>query len=242
MVSFMPQAMFWRCNSIELQEGGQDPDQFSMESFSWYDLLESYTRKQIKYATDRLHALRGITSDMQTTRTDQYYDKYGVWKDTLHSDLLWRQDGPTSEEGNLLLPSWSWAATDGPKSWCMVSLEAPQKMPQSLEIEPGGHLVSSGHLTKPTLAFKAKAWKFLNGPETGNFEMFFVSRYDPLDYEQYSGDPGQAFDNMLYLILDHDTTQTPMGFAVFDGCDIVSNVQAFLVASTYRSENDLDAP
>lgn len=236
----MPEAMFWRCNSVELKEGGQDPEQFSTEAFSWYDLLESYTRKQITHATDRLHALRGITTDMQTTRTDRYYGEYGVWKDTLHGDLLWRQDGSSSKEGRLPLPSWSWAATDGPKSWCMVSLDAPRKIPQSFEIDAVGHLVASGPLTKRTLAFKAKAWNFVDGTGTGNLEMFFVSRYDPLAYELYSDDPGQAFDNMLYLILDQEN-QTPMGFAVFDNWHIVPNVQCFLMTSTNRSDNDLDS-
>lgn len=85
----------------------------------WYDLVESFTKRKLSNAGDKLAAIAGIAMRYQHCRGagDQYLA--GLWMDTLAQDLAWKtpvyliennNDPSLDEAGNNLIPSWSWAS------------------------------------------------------------------------------------------------------------------------------------
>lgn len=80
---------------------------------SWLQLVQSYSRLELTYTTDRLPALSGIAHLVATKANDTYVA--GLWKDDIAAGLLWYvwpcQPEPTAP--TYIAPSWSWASTAG---------------------------------------------------------------------------------------------------------------------------------
>ncbi|KAK5011340.1 hypothetical protein LTR28_003816 [Elasticomyces elasticus] len=99
---------------------------------TWYTLLESYTKKALTVNSDRLLAVAGLADKFRKHLAAQYL--WGLWEDDLHLGLLWRRatkrhtqqilsrdryatrtcyydTSPSTVEG---VPTWSWAAVEGP--------------------------------------------------------------------------------------------------------------------------------
>jgi hypothetical protein len=115
LITFMPGGMSWKCSAFQSDDIGQEATLSGFETMSWYHLLEKYCDKTMSYKSDRLYALSGIAEETQRTRDDLYRYEYGVWEDTSHGDLLWKQMAPVSESESLALPTWSWASIGGGK-------------------------------------------------------------------------------------------------------------------------------
>jgi hypothetical protein len=88
----------------------------------WHRLVYDYTRRNLTYISDRLPAMSGVASIIQTTISSDYLA--GLWRNNLEFDLLWfcdpKQPLPRSvkwqdrETGELIKPpTWSWASVDG---------------------------------------------------------------------------------------------------------------------------------
>jgi hypothetical protein len=89
----------------------------------WYALVEAYSRRQLTMKRDKLPAISGIASEVAQLRTNDTYVA-GLWKRDMIKGLSWFPD-PTfrhrakkdewpprqPDEG---VPTWSWAAFDGP--------------------------------------------------------------------------------------------------------------------------------
>ncbi len=101
----------------------------------WYDIVEQYTQRELRYGTDKLPALSGIATQYQEMTTDVYLA--GLWKSDLSRGLLWRtpnlrhqQDLQNSSEKSreasrpaiYRAPSWSWASIDAVYiNWDLIS-------------------------------------------------------------------------------------------------------------------------
>lgn len=70
------------------------------------DCVEEYSSLNLTYEEDRLPAIAGIATSMQTARTGVYLA--GLWSDTLVLDMLWFSLG--GDYKPLRAPSWSWAS------------------------------------------------------------------------------------------------------------------------------------
>jgi hypothetical protein len=80
--------------------------------WDWYDLIENYTTRNLTNAEDKLPAISGFASVMETRTGDKYVA--GLWKSHLSIGLLWhRKNDWLTRLARYRAPSWSWAAFDG---------------------------------------------------------------------------------------------------------------------------------
>lgn len=222
LLFFMPGGITWRCKQLELDEQGYNLDLSLYERLSWINLLLEYTDKQLTYPSDRLHALRGVATEMQKTRQDQFLFKYGVWEDQLWEQLLWRSAEKDSEANLLDLPTWSWAATGGKKLWCPFYYKgAFQYMPTEHKITSLGSLNTAGYTITSTLAPTCVPYQAYR-----KFDLYTLEK---------SILPGLINDEDYpsYLIRDDSSEENILGIAVFDE-DPISQATIFFVALTER--------
>lgn len=131
-----PQKMYWSCSKCFKAEGepsgARDPPAVSLLSQSsflvasrsgqdlherWYDLLESFTKRNLTNPDDKFPAISGIAMRYRRCRPNDEY-LAGLWRDTFARDLAWRtpvylfevQKPPRSDR---IAPSWSWASLPG---------------------------------------------------------------------------------------------------------------------------------
>lgn len=79
-------------------------------STKWATLVTTYSTLNITYGSDRLPALAGIISALQTLTTDTCYA--GLWKKHFLNGLLWYVHGAVRPKV-YRAPSWSFASVDG---------------------------------------------------------------------------------------------------------------------------------
>jgi hypothetical protein len=115
-VFFMPGGISWGCKEFELDERSFYEDFWAFVFPSWTSFVPEYTDMDITRPSDRLAAIQGVATEMSKGRNSCCL--YGIWEDELLAQTLW---GTLSrpEPGNELpgIPSWSWARTDGAKTW-----------------------------------------------------------------------------------------------------------------------------
>ncbi|KAI4941729.1 hypothetical protein J4E91_010603, partial [Alternaria rosae] len=153
LITFMPNCVSWICNMASVAETGEPISGFYREQ-DWPLLLREYTTKSLTCPEDRVAALRGIGALYQRYRKDLYIPEYGVWEKDLTFQLLWFNKGRSFDDGELPgMPSWSWAAIKGAKTWPPERnsgwdfLCVPKEMPELLAIDSAGHLRILGHLS-----------------------------------------------------------------------------------------------
>ena len=86
----------------------------------WYQNIEDFSGRNLRYCTDKLPAISGFAQEMQTLVGGAYLA--GIWERDLRLGLLWRSSySETNAKSSRLrvtaencAPSWSWAAVDGP--------------------------------------------------------------------------------------------------------------------------------
>jgi hypothetical protein len=86
-------------------------------------MIYSYSHHQITFVSDRLPALAGILSRLETHITGSYL--YGLWENDLHRGILFNEGSPYSFFSYSLnqtptrrdAPSWSWAALSNSFGW-----------------------------------------------------------------------------------------------------------------------------
>ncbi|KAF2466903.1 HET-domain-containing protein [Lindgomyces ingoldianus] len=86
---------------------------------AWQHVVELYSKRNLTVQTDKLPALSGIASQIQSATKSDYLA--GVWKDNLASDLLWSVD-PSATSSSCALetyraPTFSWASLNTPISY-----------------------------------------------------------------------------------------------------------------------------
>lgn len=85
------------------------------EHSAWWTFLQDYVKSaKLKFLSDRLVAIQGIATLVQTLTGQNYCG--GFWlNDDLPSSLVWTVNTPMETRPvEYRAPSWSWAAADGP--------------------------------------------------------------------------------------------------------------------------------
>jgi hypothetical protein len=106
---------------------GPDPCSLSDGAFAaWYRIVKQFSRRALKYETDRLPAISGIARFIGE-RTGLTYSA-GIWRQDSHG-LVWCIDGPGDRVSNhsvirehvqavdVECPTWSWAKMKHSVSW-----------------------------------------------------------------------------------------------------------------------------
>jgi hypothetical protein len=84
----------------------------------WGGILDTYTRCNLTYTSDKLAALAGLAEVMYKEFNDQYCA--GMWKGHMVTQLSWSLSdeqplfSSTARPSPYRAPSWSWACLDGP--------------------------------------------------------------------------------------------------------------------------------
>ncbi|WXC44630.1 hypothetical protein QX201_004365 [Fusarium graminearum] len=109
----------------DLYAKGLVPDDFLDE---WYRFINTYTKSDFTFVSDRLPALSGIAALIQQCTQQKYVA--GLWESDIARGLAWQSYGdfrfdtahlidpqimssPTKGDSQLILPSWSWATSRG---------------------------------------------------------------------------------------------------------------------------------
>jgi hypothetical protein len=137
----------------------------------WYCLVEEYTKRAMKYDSDKLPAIMGLarkfaeTLSCKTLSEKEWDDLYtaGLWdKDLFAGGLLWSSGNfqqwnvqHVRSTGTYRAPSWSWASVDGPVVWpdgfitsykIQVTTGARSATDQPNHLEPRWTLGVLGHI------------------------------------------------------------------------------------------------
>jgi len=95
---------------------GKDSDKNDQAISNWYDLVEIYSRRKLRYLDDRPPAMSGIAREFAKILRNGYIG--GLWKSDLAIGLAWFPHLPrhpvTGVESG---PSRSWASYEGGATW-----------------------------------------------------------------------------------------------------------------------------
>jgi hypothetical protein len=229
IIFFTRAGVSWQCSNLETWEHGAQHHLYFYESKSWFSLLGCYCEKQITNAEDRLYALRGIAEEMQNTREDQYNPVYGIWDTKIYEQLLWKRSKPPPEAGVLDLPTWTWAATGGAKTWCVQfeGNDVLQAMPKLLDLSSSGALVSSGHCTRRPLSLRYLIrgdWIY-SWPMVGSSDAFHEKYMLPGEWG------GENYPS--YVIKASSGATRILGISVFDR-EPATSAKCFFIAKNGR--------
>ncbi|KAL7786937.1 heterokaryon incompatibility domain-containing protein [Trichoderma afarasin] len=137
MLIFSDYELLWQCKEMDLRsvsargleylqlleslpwivfDNGAEPFYGSDETeklYLWKTIVGQYTARELTNAGDKLNAVMGITSELETLWRD--INIYGLWKEWFIDLLAWHKPDIEREEGRNLkrAPSWSWASLDG---------------------------------------------------------------------------------------------------------------------------------
>ena len=118
-------------------------------SDSWHRLVEIFSDCKMTYSTDKLAAISGLVKDRQMRGKFPYLQSrygLGLWENTLHEDLLWIAHDPKALLPLLKsprrlefvpsrnLPSWTWAAFDGPVTFMKDARDLQE--PWTMQVAP----------------------------------------------------------------------------------------------------------
>ena len=80
---------------------------------SWYHMISSFTRRLLKYDTDKLPALSGLATEVAKFQNGTYYA--GLWLEDMARGMLWSKSAAVelNKPSEYLAPSWSWASLNG---------------------------------------------------------------------------------------------------------------------------------
>ncbi|KAH7370075.1 heterokaryon incompatibility protein-domain-containing protein [Rhexocercosporidium sp. MPI-PUGE-AT-0058] len=78
----------------------------------WWTWMESYSRREFTFPSDRLPAMAGLVRHYQATSQDE--PMLGLWERSFTQDLLWMRLGGLNKQPlvshSTKIPSWSWLA------------------------------------------------------------------------------------------------------------------------------------
>jgi len=138
VLHFCAQEVVWQCPTVQLSESGSNDKDLSDDGefgnmqhqgvpysvlqksprYLWYRTVQDYSRLEMTFESDKMPALAGLATRMETMR---HGDRYlaGLWEKTLLFDLLWFVE-PTPVPGkprNSRFPSWNWASVNSQVTW-----------------------------------------------------------------------------------------------------------------------------
>ncbi|KAL4723587.1 hypothetical protein ACLX1H_009225 [Fusarium chlamydosporum] len=160
MLMFSDFQLLWQCKQVELQsvtgnDAGLEYQQHleslpwtafddiggasfgahdSEKLYLWKTILRQYSERRLSVAEDRLPAITGIITELQSVWKDTAI--YGHWEEWFVQLLAWYkpQDDRATERHLTRAPSWSWVSVDG-----KVRFEDPiEKEDAKMEIVTAG--------------------------------------------------------------------------------------------------------
>lgn len=96
-------------SSLDQQE--LEPRRIQRLHEQWTHLIEIYSMRSMKYASDKLVALASIAQRFGDSLRTQYVA--GLWEVHMLENLMWRTNRGATEISIYRAPSWSWASLDG---------------------------------------------------------------------------------------------------------------------------------
>lgn len=130
----------------QIQDGQYLDDGILSFAQSWYTIVESYTRSNRSFSTDRWMAMQGIVDEVQRATKHSYIA--GMWREHLVECLLsfvvqgpgsrllettasgkpQVTDNPQPVQGPPMAPTWSWVSVDGAISINQLPVNAARKV------------------------------------------------------------------------------------------------------------------
>ncbi|CAN9469871.1 unnamed protein product [Alternaria alternata] len=188
VLSFGSYQLAWECQTARYTDGGNPRSVYDMginrlESYifspltastvekspqgmflhyTWTDAVMDLSRRKITEESDKLPAISGVAQQMHLITGDSYLA--GLWKASLHLELMWLQDAAAEDflhakrPTTYRAPSWSWASVEGTVTFSgpfeEEDLVAEVIQCEVLPVDPsnlfgavsGGHLVINGPL------------------------------------------------------------------------------------------------
>ncbi|KAF5494601.1 hypothetical protein CGCS363_v009093 [Colletotrichum siamense] len=77
---------------------------------AWRQAVKQYAQLNLTFSKDRFPALAGIAKMWNPQYQDQYFA--GLWRDSIHLDLLWLVYKPGRRPDEWRAPTWSWASLE----------------------------------------------------------------------------------------------------------------------------------
>lgn len=137
MLIFSDYELLWQCKEVDLRsvsakgleylqpletlpwtvfDGDEEPYYGNLDSdklYLWKTIVQQYTDRELSHTSDKLNAIKGITSELETLWRDT--NVYGLWKKWFIGLLAWYKPVMERDERRHLerAPSWSWASLDG---------------------------------------------------------------------------------------------------------------------------------
>lgn len=97
----------------------------------WYDMVEDYSRRQLRFDSDKLPGVSGLASILAEDGA-----KYcaGIWEEDICYGISWEVDGAVSRRPDCYIaPSWSWASVVGPVTFSDRRWNTTYVPPQPLD-------------------------------------------------------------------------------------------------------------
>ncbi|RSL62810.1 hypothetical protein CEP53_004615 [Fusarium sp. AF-6] len=114
----------WYVHSGILEMPGTSQKKQSVESKSWNQIVQEYSKRELTFVTDKLPALAGIAKAFSGGNDDLGQYACGMWEHQLEDCFFWSlAEDPKPKPENNSLPSWSWASVSGNVSFWGVSAE-----------------------------------------------------------------------------------------------------------------------
>ncbi|CAM1505046.1 Fc.00g106830.m01.CDS01 [Cosmosporella sp. VM-42] len=127
-ISYSSSEVQWKCRTIESCECRsvpQAPQSFlfgrnvspSDLYYTWHQIVEEYTSRQLTRQSDRLPALIGLAKTFDRITGGTYIA--GMWRENLIEDMVWKRDGNAGfhPPDQVIAPSFSWASILGSISY-----------------------------------------------------------------------------------------------------------------------------
>jgi hypothetical protein len=131
-VHFTTHGLVWSCKNGKRPQTRHIRSEFgtSWETVfedDWKTLVQSYTRRELTYKSDKLVALEGLASKFRYHNSGKKISyRHGLWLGDQPHDLLWYGERRLSREVGNGIPSWSWASATGPISFKESVFENPK--------------------------------------------------------------------------------------------------------------------
>lgn len=171
IVFWTHERMCWRCRCRSVRE---DDWGLPYESglihgeYTWTEVVEDYSQRNLTYQSDKLFALQGLVSQLSKRRPDDRY-AMGTWLSNMPQELLWsanQSDIPTGCGPHRLdFPSWSWVSHPGGVSF--MSCQGDIRLYDCLE---RSRYLSFSLANDFSVLMKTRSKKVdLDGPDTAEY-------------------------------------------------------------------------
>jgi hypothetical protein len=182
----------------------------------YYWMIQQYSQRSLTYASDKLPAFSGISSQLQAAVGGTYLA--GLWSSDIVVGLLWEKETRTSIHVTAYrAPSWSWAVTD--ESVLYYTLEIQKDRASNMKLLDHQITLKDeenpyGEITFASITVRALTISLVRSEQHNRGYIGDRYHYGSLSFDE--DPPRQAIDDSADLQPVHIRT-TPDIFIVNDG-------------------------